>query len=163
MNTECVEPATKTESADTLFNGEPFVLVLAIKEQKVNPVLFSVVPQNRWKKVKLTTGGNSKNHKILECVSLKINKAFKFRIAELVKAYKGCNLSTNNILLNDIIEYRSNLQEILNLDCNESFNDIEEGVYPIDCSAETLHLLCDEYFPEWFFRDYTFKLYVLVR
>jgi hypothetical protein len=50
--------------------------------------------------------------------------------------------------LDEILEYRKQLQDWFGLDCNISYANFEEGIYPIDCSAKALATLQTENFPE---------------
>jgi hypothetical protein len=49
--------------------------------------------------------------------------------------------------LDEVLKYREQLQMYLEVDCNRSFMDLEEGIYPIDCEPEYIQKLTDEKLP----------------
>jgi len=50
--------------------------------------------------------------------------------------------------LDEIITYKNQLNKLLGVNCNNSYYDFEEGIYPIDCSVKNLKKLCTDKFPE---------------
>ena len=56
--------------------------------------------------------------------------------------WRGLNCGAfSDASLDDILEYRSQLKELFGADCNFSYKDFEEGIYPIDCLEENLRKL----------------------
>ncbi|MEK6861284.1 MAG: hypothetical protein AABY07_04900, partial [Nanoarchaeota archaeon] len=51
------------------------------------------------------------------------------------------------VSLEEILEYRGQLNKLLDVDCDLSYKDFEEGIYPIDCSVENIRKLVLEEVP----------------
>jgi len=45
------------------------------------------------------------------------------------------------VTLDNIMAYRKQLNELLGVDCNSSYEHFEEGIYPIDCSPQVIRKL----------------------
>ena len=74
-------------------------------------------------------------------VSVKIMK-------RLDRMYLDSNLGVlGNPSIDELVEYRDFLKDF-GLDCNYSYSDFMEAVYPIDLSAESLKIVCKDQLPE---------------
>jgi hypothetical protein len=60
--------------------------------------------------------------------------------------YSDCGAGTPS--LDEVNEYRRQLKELLDVDCNYSYPDFEEGIYPIDFSIQTIRKLCSDKLPD---------------
>lgn len=63
-------------------------------------------------------------------------------------SYGWLETGAAGVNLDRINEYRRHLNEILGVDCNESYGDFEEAIYPIDCSPETIRALAADDVPD---------------
>jgi hypothetical protein len=72
-------------------------------------------------------------------------------VAAAMQAINGHWLETDcgcfAVSLDEVLEYRSQLQSLLQADCNLSYRDFEEGIYPIDYTPQTLSSLQTDEFP----------------
>lgn len=50
--------------------------------------------------------------------------------------------------LDEVNKYREQLKKLLGADCNFSYPDFEEGIYPIDCTTEVIKKLCSDKLPK---------------
>jgi hypothetical protein len=51
------------------------------------------------------------------------------------------------VSLDEILVYRQQVQTLLHADCNRTYRDFEEGIYPVDYTPQTLSSLQTEEFP----------------
>ncbi len=51
------------------------------------------------------------------------------------------------VSLDEVLAYRQQLQTLLHADCNRTYRDFEEGIYPIDYTPQTLSSLQTDVFP----------------
>jgi hypothetical protein len=52
------------------------------------------------------------------------------------------------VSLDEVLEYRQQLQSLLHVDCNLTYRDFEEGIYPMDYTLQTLSSLQIDEFPQ---------------
>ncbi len=73
-------------------------------------------------------------------------------VAEALKIIEqhwlGSNCGVFGVSLDDLIIYRAQLKLLLDEDCNYSYEDFEEGLYPMDLAVHTLANLCEDGLPE---------------
>jgi len=53
----------------------------------------------------------------------------------------------NCFSLDGVLKYRRQLKKLLDVDCNISYEDFKEGIYPIDCSPKVIRKLCKDKIP----------------
>lgn len=110
---------------------------------------FDFIEGREWKKIAHQTAGvGCHQHYILGIIlkpkSVDILKAMN----SLSKKWDSSNTGCFGVSLNELNEYRDDLKRHFDLDCNNSYSDFEEGIYPIDCSKEALEKMTDEQLPE---------------
>jgi hypothetical protein len=69
--------------------------------------------------------------------------------AELDRRWQGSCVGMFDSSLERILEYRRNLRELAGpaVDCEWSFRDFEEGIYPLDISGDALDAVTAEVLP----------------
>lgn len=72
------------------------------------------------------------------------------KIQMLSDAWLESDAGCFGVPLDEVLKYREQLKALfgLGVDCNQSYQDFEEGIYPIDCSPEALKALCEDDLPE---------------
>lgn len=119
------------------------VLVLAIKY----PHRFKKT--RRWLKIAHQTAGHGCHQHYFFGTILKPRKQTLDKIKEINDSWletdAGC-LSYPS--LDDLLKYRNQLKTLLGVDCNYSYADFEEAIYPVDCTEENLTKLTSEKLPK---------------
>lgn len=103
-----------------------------------------------WTYIGHQTAGYACNHKYMwiKILAPKSEIIQKVMIS-LSNIYINSNLgSLGAPPLNEIFAYRQHVNEYLGVDCNYSYHELEEGYYPIDCTAENLSRLTSDELPE---------------
>lgn len=129
------------------------VLGLEIKEFyydttiiKYSPLRYNLTTEREWHLISHQTGGLLCNHiKILGTI-LKVTEETKNKIKDFSHSYYGTDIFVPHVSLNELNLYRKNLENFLGVDCNNSYQVFEEGVYPIDVAY--LNKLTIENLPE---------------
>jgi len=70
------------------------------------------------------------------------------RMVELADHWYNSQQGAFGVSLDSIIEYRQQLRNWFGVDCNWSYRDFAEAVYPIDCTLENLGKLTNQKFPK---------------
>ena len=122
------------------------VLALAIKQNYSCPTHYNFKPNRKWLHICHQTAGYACNHIYLDALLLKPRN--KIAIKQIADKYYESLIDQLGKSLDCIIEYRKTLKETLNVDCNWIYNDLQEGIYPIDCTPENLKLLCTDRLPK---------------
>lgn len=132
---EWLEELNEDESA------EPW-LVLALDGDRD----YNFAPGLNWQHINHQTAGTACHHWKLHAVRLVPKddtvRAWMRRIADHWFANGWLRVS-----LDELVAYRKQLRE-MGCDCNLSYPDFEEAIYPIDCTKEALTKLCSESLPD---------------
>lgn len=89
---------------------------------------------------------------------------------EISTAWLGTSLGCDGLgpTLDEILTYRRQLADLLGEDCNSSYGDLEEALYPIDIGQRTLRNLCTDDLPDdldalvdWDLRRPFWRLFIL--
>ena len=100
------------------------------------------------------TGGEACHWRYIIGTILRPRPEVTIKIQRISDSWQGSNCGAFSVSLDDILEYRKQLNELLGADCNHSYAAFAEGIYPIDCSPDVARRLTDEEMPDDF--DATF-------
>src|SRR3989344_9338005 len=103
-------------------------LVLATKHK------YNFKEGREWISIEHQTAGNVCNHHYMTGSILKPREDTLKAMREISDYWYDTNCGVFGTRLNEIIRYRTHLRELLGVDCNLSYRDFEEAIYPIDCS-----------------------------
>jgi len=94
------------------------------------------------------TRGHACNQVYMQATLLKPREPVKIQM--LSDAWLDSDAGCFGVPLDEVLKYREQLKALfgLGVDCNHSYQDFEEGIYPIDCSPEAIKALCEDDLPE---------------
>jgi hypothetical protein len=94
------------------------------------------------------TSGHACNQVYMQATLLKPREPVKIQM--LSDAWLDSDAGCFGVPLDEVLKYREQLKALfgLGVDCNHSYQDFEEGIYPIDCSPEAIKALCEDDLPE---------------
>ncbi len=122
-------------------------LILAIKVREA-PGNFELDDRREWHRILHQTSGHACGTLDVICTFLEPRPNVSVVMNEIDRTWYDTDLGAWSTPLNDVIKYRQILNEKLGVDCNRSYDELEEAVYPIDCSSENLKKLCVDDLPE---------------
>jgi hypothetical protein len=123
------------------------MLVLAIREHAGYPHDWNFREPERWSRVVHQTAGHACHQHYMWAMELEPNRAARTLMAELNHDVRLENLGLFGVPLDEVLYYRGRIQEF-GLDCNGSYPDLEEAIYPIDCSVEVVRQVSDTPVPD---------------
>lgn len=133
------------EGYDFLFLADEDIpaLVLAINNDGWDEE-YEFKEGRKWQKIQHQTAGYACHQHFLlgTILTPKDHRA----LHRLCKRYDDSCLA-QPASLEAILEYRSDLKELLDADCETSYWELEEGYYPIDATHENLQKLCTDELP----------------
>lgn len=119
------------------------VLVLAVHNE------YQFERGRTWLHIAHQTGGNACHQRYMVGTILKPREKVGNGIIKLDKQFYKSN--TGFIIepsLEEINRYSSWLNNLLKVDCNTSFRELEEAIYPVDCTSENVKQLTSERLPQ---------------
>ena len=120
-------------------------LVLAVKEKP------NFKKGREWKAIAHQTAGHCCNQHYMYGTILKPKPETLNAMRKIEKSWLGSDFGwrdgDNCFSLDGILKYRKQLKKLLDVDCNISYEDFEEGIYPIDCSPKVIRKLCKDKIP----------------
>lgn len=121
-------------------------LVLAIKDRGTDS-LFTFREGREWHRILHQTGGLCCNHARMWCTFLTTRPAVTPVVNEISARWLDSNAGAFGVRLDEILKYRKFINEKLGVDCNLSYSDFQEAIYPIDCTIQTIRALCEDDLP----------------
>jgi hypothetical protein len=116
----------------------------SVKPEECRPKFTSA---REWHPIAHQTAGLMCNHRYLWATFLQVTAETQLKLIQLSKEYYYSNLDFHSVCLSEIIGYRDRLKEIdSRLNCDRSYQDLEEAFYPVD--LEGLPLLCTDTLPK---------------
>lgn len=137
----------KREDFKYIQNDEP-LLVLAVK---VNPDYYGeykFTNKRDFVKIAHQTAGIGCHQHYMVGTILKPKWHILANMQTLTAKWLDSCAGVMGVHLNDVVAYREDLKRFFQMDCNLSYRDFEEAIYPIDCTTENLKVLTDEQLPE---------------
>lgn len=67
---------------------------------------------------------------------------------EISDSWHESNSGAFGVVLDEIIRYRAQLRQLLGADCNFSYRDFAEAIYPIDCSVGNIRKIALDEVPD---------------
>lgn len=122
-------------------------LILAIKP-RTTPSNFELDDSREWHHILHQTSGHACGTLDVICTFLEPRPNVLAVMNEIDRTWYDTDLGAWSTPLDDVVKYRQILNEKLGVDCNRSYADLEEAVYPIDCSIENLRKLCIDQLPD---------------
>lgn len=122
-------------------------LILAIKP-RTTPSNFELDDSREWHHILHQTSGHACGTLDVVCTFLEPRPNVLAVMNEIDRTWYDTDLGAWSTPLDDVVKYRQILNEKLGVDCNRSYTELEEAVYPIDCSAENLRKLCVDQLPD---------------
>lgn len=122
------------------------VLVLAIKQDPNYFKEYNFKPGRKWLKIHHQTAGYACNQVYMDAIILTPKEPEKIQI--LNNEYLDSCVGAFRQTLNEVIKYQQRILELFEVDCNLSFYDLEEAIYPIDATEGNLRKICIDNLPE---------------
>ena len=116
-------------------------LVLAVKDE-------FIFKRRKWLRIAHQTAGVRCNQHPMIGTILEPREEVKDKIRNISDYWLDSNCGAWGVSLNELVTYRKQLQELLGVDCNISYEDFEEAIYPIDCTQENLKKLAKDKLPK---------------
>lgn len=124
------------------------LLVLGIKMDPNNIEHYKFKPGKNFINIAHQTGGLSCHQHYMVGIVLKPKWHILVNMQSLVNKWLDTNVGVFGAQLNDVVEYREDLKRFFQMDCNESYTDFQEAIYPIDCTHDNLRQLTDDTLPD---------------
>lgn len=122
------------------------VLVLAIDQRSDSPKHYNFKPSRQWLKVRHQTAGIACHQRCMDATIL--NPREPGKIKTLNDVYLDSCINMWGLVLDVVLEYRQRINQLFGVDCNGTFMDLEEGIYPVDVTQENLKILCKDRLPK---------------
>ncbi|MBD3249637.1 hypothetical protein GF336_06345 [Candidatus Woesearchaeota archaeon] len=118
-------------------------LVLAVHDS------YNFRKKEDWKYVVHQTAGHGCHNIYMLAREIRPRKNIKEKIQEISDTWlDSCWGMSRSPMLDDLLEYRKQLNNLLGVDCSFSYNRLEEGIYPIDCDEKSIKKLTSEKLPK---------------
>ena len=131
---------------DDAYNLDLPVLVLAITQRLDYLQHFNFKPIRQWLKIQHQTAGYACHQVYMDATILTPREPEKLHI--LNREYSDSCINMWGLTLECAITYRQRINELFGVDCNEIFQYLEEGIYPIDATQENLKKLSKDHLPK---------------
>jgi len=95
----------------------------------------------KFKKIAHQTAGHACNQHYIFGLILEPKPEVKKAMIDICEDWLDSDAGVFGVPLNEILKYRQQLNSTLKVDCNSTYPDFEEGIYPIDYSRENLEKL----------------------
>ncbi|MDI6722878.1 MAG: hypothetical protein QMD97_04935 [Candidatus Aenigmarchaeota archaeon] len=118
------------------------VLVLAVRER------YNFKEGRDWIYIAHQTAGNACHQHYMIGTILQPKPEILDKMRDINDYWLETNCGVCGVALDEIIEYRKQLNELLAVDCNLCYEEFEEGIYPIDCTAENIRKLTLDDIPD---------------
>lgn len=106
------------------------------------------LPEGReWLAVNHRTGGRGYHNNYMILTVLQPREEMVDKIKQISGQWDRSDCGVFGVTLNEILFYRKHLKELFGLDCNKSYHKFEAGIYPIDCSYESVRKLAVDELP----------------
>jgi len=122
------------------------VLVLAITQRPDFFQTFNFKPTRQWLKIQHQTAGYACHQVYMDATILKPREPEKLHIIN--REYSDSCINMWGLTIDCIVAYRQKIIDLFGVDCNETFQYLEEGIYPIDATQENLKKLCKDRLPK---------------
>jgi len=109
---------------------------------------YNFTDERGWLDIVHDTAGNAINKHYMTGTILKPKTETGEGIKQINNSWLDTNCGVWGVTLEEILEYKKQLNELLEVDCNISYIDFEEGIYPIDCSVENIRKLAFDEVPD---------------
>jgi hypothetical protein len=116
------------------------LLILATREN------YKFTDTRTWMLIAHQTAGNGCHQNYLMGTVLKPRTSVLPTLQEIVGGWYGSNYGFTERPLSGVLRYRAQLRKI-DVDCERSYPDFEEGMYPIDCTRDNLQRMTTERLP----------------
>lgn len=102
-------------------------------------------PSREWLRLIHQAGGSQRQPHLFWVTQLRPRAQTQTGLKKLAQYYAAHPLGGGPMRLEQLLHYQTQLQEYLGVECNRSYADLVEGIYPIDLTPEhLLHLAEDE-------------------
>jgi hypothetical protein len=110
-------------------------LVLALKSE------YQMEQPELWKPIVHQGGGHGCHPLYIYGMVLLPRPDILETLKEIERHWYDTDAGVFKTTLDEVIEYRTMLKTLLKVDCNHSYHDFMEGIYPIDCDVTTIRRL----------------------
>lgn len=121
-------------------------LALAVVQNPAYPRRFNFKPDRKWLPVIHQVGGYACNHVYLDATIL-VPKDYA-KINALAKHYDDSCLGQYYLTLSQANDYAECLKTLLGVDCDNTYDHLQEGIYPIDAKRQNIGKLACDILPE---------------
>lgn len=97
--------------------------------------------KKEWLKIAHQTAGLACHNHYFNGTIIEPKKNVEKAMEKISDYWYDSNAGLFGISLDEILIYRKQLINLLGVDCNNSYKNFEEGLYPIDCSIENIQKL----------------------
>ena len=125
------------------------VLSLVINQDYDDIISYDFVEGREWLNIQHQTGGEAHKNNYFTGTILKPRSKTHEGMKQINERWYFSMLGfLRDPNLNELLEYKTQLNDLLGVDCNESFMEFEEGIYPIDCSVKNIRKLALDELPD---------------
>jgi hypothetical protein len=122
-------------------------LALAIKDHGYDP-RFTFKEGREWHRIHHQTGGLACNHVKMWCTFLTVKEDLLPLLDEINDKWLDSNIGVFGVRLDEVLTYRAFINKNLGADCDKSYADFEDAIYPLDCSVQLIRALCEDVLPD---------------
>jgi hypothetical protein len=132
----------KPENCEFLNTHDLPALVLALDTQ------YTMKDTSGWRLIKHYSAGHGCHSRLMYGKLLLPREEIKPKLHDIDYNWYDTDTGIFGTSLDDVLKYRSQLNEILDVDCNQSYHHFEEAIYPIDCTPENIRKLAVDPVPD---------------
>lgn len=131
------------EKYQYLESNELPCLVLAIKQNPQYPHEYNF-RNNDFEFIAHQCGGLGCSQMYFQAKKLQINPIYHSQLRIIENHFSNSNVGVFGVTLTEIFEYQNFLTKIPHADCDLTFSDFKEAIYPIDLTQEVINELTTE-------------------
>jgi hypothetical protein len=132
----------RPENCEFLNTSDLPALVLALDSQ------YTVKDTSGWTLIKHQSAGHGCHQHLMYGKLLLPREGIQPKLKAINYTWYDSDAGIFGACLDDVLKYREQLNELLGVDCDRSYRDFEEAIYPIDCTAENIRKLALDPVPD---------------
>lgn len=124
-------------------------LVLGIKYEE-GSLIYKFKPEYNFLDIQHQTSGNGCHQHYIQGKLLSVYPRYQERLKKIEEKWLESNTGVFGVSLDEVLEYRRQIKSLFGsgVDCNFSYLDFEEGIYPLDVREATLKKLTKDKLPK---------------
>ena len=127
--------------------GGPELPLLVVGFEPKEGIEFRFASGRDWFYIDQQTAGICCHHRHLYATPLSLREQYIATSRSIAEAWLGTNAGCGRHDLDEVLRYRSQLVDLLGVDCRHSFRGFQEAYYPIDPTVAAIGRLAVDEFP----------------